>query len=127
MTQGLEGVTTAILGLAMDAASLRQQAFAANIANANTAGYVPQGVSFEAQLEDARRGLRTQGKIDPFAIAGVKLQMQAMQNVGGQMNPIQLDTEVAALSQNTMQYQVLAKGLNKHFAILESAFSDGKR
>jgi flagellar basal-body rod protein FlgB len=126
MTQGLESVTTAILGLAMDAASLRQQAIAANIANANTAGYVPQGVSFEAQLGDARRGLRTEGHIDPFALAGVKVQMQALQS-GAQTGSIQLDTEVAALSQNTMQYQVLAKGLNKHFAILESAFSDGKR
>ena len=127
MTQGLESVTTAILGLAMDAASLRQQAIAANIANANTAGYVPQGVSFEAQLEDARRGLRSEGRIDPFAIAGVKVQMQALQNSSGQAGAIQLDSEVAALAQNTMQYQVLAKGLNKHFAILESAFSDGKR
>ena len=49
MTDGIEAVTRSALALALDAASLRQQAIATNIANANVIDYVPQRVSFEAQ------------------------------------------------------------------------------
>ena len=41
MTDGIEAVTRSALALALDAASLRQQAIATNIANANAVGYVP--------------------------------------------------------------------------------------
>jgi flagellar basal-body rod protein FlgB len=45
----------------------------------------------------------------------------------GAPESVRLDGEVAALAQNTVQYQALIKGLNKHFSILASAASDGKR
>ena len=55
MTDGIEAVTRSALALALDAAAMRQQAIATNIANANVIDYVPQRVNFEAQLADARR------------------------------------------------------------------------
>ena len=67
MTDGIEAVTRSALALALDAASLRQQAIATNIANANAIGYVPQRVSFEEQLVDARRGMAQNGRTDAFA------------------------------------------------------------
>lgn len=127
MTHGLEGITTATLGLALDAASLRHQAIATNIANANTIGYVPQRVSFEAQLDEARRTLRERGSIDPFALAGVKVQLEAVPDAGGQPATVRLDVEVANMSQNAVQYQALTKGLSRHFAIMTSAVSDGRK
>lgn len=127
MTQGLESITTTALGLALDAASLRQQAIAANIANANTSGYVPLRVSFEAQLDEARRTLRDRGSMDPFALAGVKARLEPVPGTGGQPAAVKLDSEVASMAQNAVHYQALARGLSRHLAILSTAASDGRK
>jgi flagellar basal-body rod protein FlgB len=127
MTQSLEAITTATLGLALDAASLRQQAIAANIANHATEGYVPQKLNFEAQMEEARRLVNSKGTVDAFALAGVRLQLEPVVGAQGQPAKVQLDEQVADMAQNAVQYSILAKGLNRHFAILSSAVSDGKR
>lgn len=127
MTEGLDAITTAALGLALDAASLRQQAIASNIANHATEGYVPQKLDFAAQMQEARRVLETKGSIDTFALAGVRLQLEPVLDAQGLPAKVQLDEQVADMAQNAVQYQVLARGLNRHLAILSMAASDGKR
>jgi flagellar basal-body rod protein FlgB len=128
MLEGTEAITTAAIGLALDAASLRHQAIAANIANANAAGYVPMDVSFEDQLEDARETLGSKGSIDAFALAGVRLRIEPLAPDGtGEPHKVQLDLEAAKLAQNTVRYQALVKALNKHFAILANAVGDSKK
>jgi flagellar basal-body rod protein FlgB len=127
MTPNLEAITTATLGLALDAANLRQQAIAANIANHATEGYVPQKLNFEAQMEEARKLLNNKGSVDTFALSAVRLQLEPVLDAQGQPAKVQLDEQVADMAQNAVQYQVLAKGLSRHFSILSSAVSDGKR
>jgi len=125
MIDGIEAVTTSAVALALDAASLRQQAIAANIANANAVGYTRQQVSFEDQLGAARRSLASDGSIDGMALAAVRPRIEAASHADGV--PVQLDVEVGQLAQNGLQYQALIKGLNRQFAILNSAVSDGRR
>jgi flagellar basal-body rod protein FlgB len=127
MLDGIESITTAALGLALDAASQRQQVIAANIANANTVGYVPQRLSFEDQLDDVRRGLQSGKKLDAYALAAMQPHLTPVVDGSGQAEKVQLDQEVAALSQNSVQYQALIKGLNRHMSILNIAVTDGKR
>lgn len=129
MTEGMEAVTTIALGLAMDAASLRQQAIAFNIANADTVGFKPLQVDFEAQLEDARMALQDQGHLDAASLAGVepRLEVSARPATLGLAPKVMIDLEVAHMAQNAVQYEALAKGLSKHFAILSAAVSDGKK
>lgn len=129
MTQGIEAVTAAALGLALDAASLRQQAIAANIANANSSDYVPLGVDFEAQLEDARRGLASRGRMEMSDLAGVSPRLAVASQTGplGLSPKVMLDVEVSRLAQNAVHYQALVKGLSRHYAILSIAVNDGKK
>ena len=127
MTQGLEAITTATLALALDAASMRQQAIASNIANAGTEGYVPLRLNFEAQLDEVRRTVRERGSADPFALAAVRLQLEPVLDANGAPAKVQLDAEMASLSENAVRYQSLAKGLSRHFAILSSAVGDGRK
>ncbi|HSV47309.1 MAG TPA: flagellar basal body protein [Ramlibacter sp.] len=127
MTDGLEAVTTATLGLALDAASLRQQAIAANIANHATPGYVPLRVNFEAQLEDARRTLKQSGKVDEASLAGVKAQLEPVLDAHGAPAKVHLDAQIADMAQNAVHYQALSRALNRQFAILALATADGKR
>ena len=116
MTEGIEAVTTTMMGLALDAASLRQRVTAANIANVDTAGYVPMKVSFEAQMADVRRSLSGSDRLDSASIEAMQPRLEPA-----------LDVEVANMAQNAVQYQALVKGLTKHYAILSSAVSDGKK
>lgn len=126
MTQGLEAVTTMALGLALDAASMRQQAIAANIANARTQAYEPVQVSFEDQLDGARRSLESDGALDPASLADVAPRLEAVPGLRvGLEGQVHLDDEIAALAQNTVQYQTLVKGLSKHYAILAEAIGGG--
>lgn len=128
MSSGIEAVTTKALALALDAAALRQQAIAANIANVSTADWVPLTVSFEGQLEDARRDLESQGRLDPVSLAGVqpKIESATLDSMGLPAK-VQLDLEVAHLAQNSLQYQAIVKGLSKHYAVLSAAVSEGKK
>lgn len=127
MSEGLEGITAAALVRGMDAAVLRQQAIATNIANANTEGYVPRRLGFEAQLEEARRGLRERGSLDAFALAGIAFRLEPVLDADGAPAAVKLDEEVAALAQNAVHYQALVKGLSHHMDILSSAVSDGRK
>jgi len=123
----IEVITTTVMALALDAASLRHQAIATNIANANTLGYVPKRLNFDAQLSEARRALQMQGSIDPQTLAFMRLELEPVLQANGQPATVQLDTEMADMAQNTVQYQALIKGLSRHMALLSAAVNDGKK
>ncbi|MBA2673204.1 flagellar basal body protein [Ramlibacter sp.] len=127
MTEGLEALTTAALGLALDAASLRQRAIAANIANHATEGYVPVTVDFASQMEDARRALETRGTVDTASLSAVRVELQPMLDANGRPAKVQLDAQMADMAENAVQYQALVRALSRHFSILNSAATDGKR
>jgi len=119
MSFGIEGTTAKVVTLALDAASLRQQAIAANIASANTPGYRPVRVSFEEQLSalDAASLENVRPTIEPEPLAADPANGSA----------VALDQEVAKLSANTLHYQVLLRGLSRQLSILGAAINEGKR
>jgi flagellar basal-body rod protein FlgB len=125
MTPGIDAITTQALGLALDGAALRHQAIAANIANHDTPGYVARSVDFEAELAAALRDAG--GRPDAAALAAVKPQMRPRAAGPGTSGSVRLDAEVAAMAQNAVQFQVLAKALNRHLSILSMAAGDGKK
>ncbi|HSW24914.1 MAG TPA: flagellar basal body rod protein FlgB [Burkholderiaceae bacterium] len=127
MTPTIESITTTALTLALDAASLRQQAISTNIANVNTPGYAPMAVSFEDQLEDAKQALQATGRLDAASLAGVRPVLHETTGAGGIAPKVLLDVEAANLAQNAVHFQALLKGLSKHMALLSSATSDGKK
>jgi flagellar basal-body rod protein FlgB len=128
MTEGVEAITTRALTLALDAASLRQQASAANIANAGNDWYSPVRVSFEAQLEEARFALQGQGRLDGTSLEGVRPEIvTAPLDPRGRAVPVALDAEVAEMARNAAHYQALVVALSRHLALLAAAVSDGKK
>jgi flagellar basal-body rod protein FlgB len=123
----MEAVTSAALSLALDAAVMRQQAIATNIANANTAGYVRQTISFDRQLEQIRSNWQAGGGLRPDALRNVTLRLEPAGAPADIQGGVQLDTEMVDMAQNAVQYQTLLKGLIRHYAILSSAISEGKK
>jgi len=122
MTHSLEAITTTALGVALDAAQMRQQVIAANIANANVGGYAAQRLSFDAVLSETWS--RDGASVRPVSVQAT---VAPALDASGQPVPVQLDAEMAQLSVTQLQYQALVKGLNRHFAVLQSAITDGKR
>jgi flagellar basal-body rod protein FlgB len=127
MPDPIHSITTTALALAMDAAALRQQAIAANIANHSTEGYVPQQVDFAAQMAQARRSLDETGRLDAAALAEIQPHLWPVLDANGLPAKVQLDEQMADMAQNAVRFQALAKGLSRHLSVLALAVNDGKR
>lgn len=118
--------TTGLVSMALDAAVLRQQAIAQNIANANTPGYQRLGVSFESRLAALTNSAGQVRAPAAAELAAYHPRLEpAAPDHGGQA--VSLDEEMAQLSQTTLHHQALLKALNKHMALLAMAVNEGKR
>jgi flagellar basal-body rod protein FlgB len=110
--------TQLALQKAMEGSSMRQEALANNLANANTPGYVRRDVDFHAALASAM------GAQDPSkAIANTNLQV-AMDNTGivrADGSTVDVDAESAKLSANGLEYEQLASAARVRLDILRSA------
>jgi flagellar basal-body rod protein FlgB len=106
-----------IVSLALDAASLRQQAIAANIANAGDASYQRRGVSFEAKL----RELSASSALSGTSLASLQPRLVADDST------VALDQDVAAMAGNALHFQALLKALNAELELIGLAANDGRR
>ena len=114
---------TALLSLALDAADMRQQAIAHNIANANTPGYRRASVSFESRMVQMTADL-------PRGAAPSLTDLSTLRPVlelADAAEPVQLDREMTELSETVLHQQALLKALNKQFELIGMAINEGKR
>lgn len=127
MTSIIDSNTVNLLSLALDAAGMRQQAIARNIANANTPGYQRIAVSFESRVAELAQALDQGAAPSLTGLDGLDGYRPVFEPAGEAGAPVALDMEMAALSENTLHHQALLKALNKHFALIGSAINEGKR
>lgn len=127
MPSSIEALTTAALSAALDGASRRHAAVAANIANANTEGYVPVRVSFDARLEEARAALHEKRGLDVSMLDALRGTAEAALDAAGQTPKVELDLEMAELARNSVQFQTLTQALSRHLAMLALAAADGRK
>lgn len=114
---------TALLSLALDAADMRQQAIAHNIANADTPGYRRASVSFESRMVQMTADL-------PRGAAPSLTDLSTLRPVlelADAAEPVQLDREMTELSETVLHQQALLKALNKQFELIGMAINEGKR
>lgn len=124
MVSPVDSPASVLLGLALDAAQLRQQAIAQNIANVNTPGFRPLSVRFEEQMAAQRATLAQGGSVNLASLGGFQPSLIASADPN---ETVALDDQVAQLAGNTLHHQVLLRALNKHFALLGLAISEGKK
>jgi len=115
MIDSIQGAGVDMAKLALDAASLRHQAIAHNLANLQSDGYVPLGVSFDAELLKARGAQAPQPQLveETWRGAGPR--------------PADVDRMMVELSQNTVHYQALVRALGRQLSILSAAISQAGR
>jgi flagellar basal-body rod protein FlgB len=128
MITGISGATNDAVILALDAANLRHQAIANNIANANTPGYTPLKVNFEEQLTAFRRAMDGSDADVRSALHGVKGFIEEdLAAAGRGASNVMLDMEVVKLSQNVVHYQSLLRALSNQMSIVSAAINEGRR
>lgn len=126
------------LSMALDGLSLRQQAIAHNVANADTPGYKAVDVSFEAQLqrvldgqnEDRPRVTRTnvhhlaapQNVSSPEAQT-VRRFDTSLRNDG---NNVDIDLEMVQLAETTLRYNALTLLASKKLGLIKNVISGSR-
>jgi len=115
MIDSIQGAGVDMAKLALDAASLRHQAIAQNLANLQSDSYVPLGVSFDAQLLKERRAQAPRPQLVEETWRGVG------------PRPHDVDRMMVELSQNTVHYEALVRALSRSLSILSAAIGQGGR
>lgn len=101
---------------ALDGLALRSTVAARNIANAQTAGYRPMKVSFEAALaQAAARG--------PEAVADLQPVIEAAETDG---QGVRLDQELASASSAALRYGALVDVLSRRLQLTSMAVTGGR-
>lgn len=109
-------LTHTLLERALIGSSARQRALAHNLSNANTPGYQREDVDFHRMLAsaleagDATRAKHTDFRPVPDGSGPVRAD-------GG---TVDLDRELAALTENAMEYQALASIVRTRVKMLET-------
>jgi flagellar basal-body rod protein FlgB len=105
--------TTATLERSLDIRLERQNLLAGNVANANTPGYSPRDVNFEAAMAAAESNGGTGASIDAFVE-----QQDATPGIDG--NRVDADHALVQLAQNAIQYGASARAVGKKLEILRA-------
>ena len=124
------------LQTALSMRQLKQNVTTANIANAETPGYQAKKLDFENALEraldlDGLRSMSTSSE-DHMTVGGhsAKVKPEIYNNPEGAVsndgNTVDLENEMAALSENAIMYKAALQLINKKLAALKYAASDGR-
>lgn len=104
----------------LGACELRARVVSANIANSNTPGYVRHVVRFEELLGKELRTGGDVGDVRPELLADLDTPSRP------DGNNVSLELELNAMRENRLLYEAYSSILRSHFALLESAISEGR-
>lgn len=106
---------------AIDAATLRQQVIAHNLANANTPGFKRSRVDFESQLAQAMAAGRGPDAVTPTIV-------QETDSIGRpDGNNVDAEAESVKMAINQIWYSALTRQMSDHFARLRTVITEGRR
>ena len=130
MLEGLQGVTSTVVQVALDGLVQQQRVTANNIANANSTGFSAQRTDFESAL----RAAASTDLTDSAGAAKARLlRIDDAIDTGAYIhtatNPtVQLDVEMARMNETVLKYQALIQGLNMSGSLVQMAISgDGSK
>jgi flagellar basal-body rod protein FlgB len=125
--------TSRLLSKVLDFRAVRQSVIAGNLANAETPGYVMKKIPFEQELQKAidYKSVKLE-KSEPEHISGSEFIMKdnynpyQMVREYGKPNELNIDTEMAKMSQNNLMYEASTRLLSKKFELLKAVI-DSRR
>lgn len=118
-------VTFGLLNNALQAADLRQQVYANNIANADTPGYKRQDVQFESVLQSEMQNtdptdVSTNASLLDVQPTVVQDNSTSISNNG---NNVDINSEMSSMAENQIRYNTLIQEIQVRFNRLEEAIN----
>jgi flagellar basal-body rod protein FlgB len=104
----------------LGACELRARVVSANIANSNTPGYTRHVVRFEELLAKRLRDGRDVTRVEPELAPDLETPARP------DGNNVSLELELNAMRENRLLYEAYSSILRSHFALLESAITEGR-
>lgn len=123
MIDPISSTTLQAIRVALDALAQRQQLIAANVANANNAGYTARDLTFESTLRDAMSNTTEPSQIVTALDAlGTDVAQGALVHARAN-GTVELDAEMVRLNETVIRYQALVTGLGKFGSLTHIAIS----
>jgi flagellar basal-body rod protein FlgB len=121
-SMGLFDLTQTVLERALSGSAERQTVLANNVANANTVGYKRSDVDFQSTLAQALDGpgAASQGQVADMSFTPQTDTSATMRADG---NSVDMDAEMAKLSENSVAYQALISIAHARLQMLSTAIS----
>lgn len=132
-----ENRATAVMHRAMDAAMLRHDVLADNVANVNTPGFKRSDVHYEGELASAlegasfrgrktRAGHRDIGRVDPEDVVAraVTFRHLSMRN---DENDVDIDKEMGELAKTQLQYRAVVQAYSGEFGKVSRTIQNAGR
>lgn len=113
-------VSIAALEKALAGSAMRQEVLANNLANANTPGYVRLDVDFHGTLAQALGRGDTVSELDSVSFSPGPDGAGTMRYDG---SSVDVDREMASLSENALDYQALVATLRARIRMLENVIT----
>lgn len=102
------------LGAALQLHEARHRVIAENLANAETPGYRARRLEFQDELRRAFDG-------EPISKTSVEAEVDRHARVNADRNSVDLDTEMARMSENALRTVALSRLLSRKYATLRAA------
>jgi flagellar basal-body rod protein FlgB len=111
----------------LNLAAKRQQAIAANIANADTPGYRATDFTFEQELEGIQLEGTNPSHLAPGSDDANVRKFEVNSTVKQNGNDVDLERELTELSKNGIQYVALVQFITQKIRTLRSSLNEGGR
>jgi flagellar basal-body rod protein FlgB len=112
--------------VALDATTMRQRAIANNLANVNTPGFKRSDVTgFEDQLKEAVQASRA-GDANAIKNLVPKMEMDETSTMRSDGNNVDVDKEMANLSENNVRYNALVQLAGKQMDMIKSVIGTSR-
>lgn len=127
-----------LLTKAMDAANLRNEVIANNIANVETPGFKKSEVIFSEKIKKVLQNNKNHGKLDitnprhiainPGTISEVNPEIRTINSTSyrNDGNNVDIDTEMAELAKNKIYYDALSQSMSNEIRLLRLAITEGE-
>lgn len=114
------------LSKSLDLQLLRQSVISDNIANAETPHFKARRVEFESELQKAVEANETGAMGPEISQVQPNIYQDPASEMGQDLNTVDMDREMAAMTKNDIQYSAGTQMINKKFSILKYAIGEGR-
>ncbi len=115
------------LSRSLDLHLMRHSVISDNIANAETPGFKAKRLDFETALQNAVEASESNPESRSIASVNPVIYEDFQAETGQDLNGVDMDREMSALTKNDIQYSAATQAISKKFSLLKYAIGSEER